>query len=125
MLEMRPGPAKACTDTAGRSDVATSLQTAALDLFAQIGGCGVPQKPSCNEFYVCQIDEAGKECHRDLLPTTEVGWCYIDPEANPDDNSSFVARCPMNMRRLIRFVDPAKNTPAPDGYAIISCDGPA
>ncbi len=79
-------------------------------------------KPLCNQLFLCEIVEAGQECHHDVTPTA-AGWCYVDPAAQPGDDASLVAKCEATQKRIIRFVDPKNATPAHDANVLIACFG--
>jgi len=120
IVEARPQPAKACGATPGRSELYPALEAPVVDALRATGGCDADSQPGCASFSLCEIDQAGDGCHH-TAATTQVGWCYIDPFSQPSDDASLVASCPVTMRRLIRFVDPANQTPAPGTSLLLAC----
>jgi hypothetical protein len=126
VVEVRPVPMSgrpACESTPGRKEPKGEVVGPSLDRMRQSGKCDVVNRPSCSQFYVCEIVEAkGTECHTGATPPSP-GWCYIDPSAQPDDNPELVATCPATQKQVIRFVDPDHRTPANDATALVACFG--
>lgn len=112
----------ACQASRGRRTVDDATAEAARGALATEGACGGPGKPDCSAFELCEIEEAGPECHR-VAEQSRPGWCYIDPSQNPADDPLLVESCPFNQRRLIRFVDPENATPAHGAAIVIVCKG--
>ncbi|MFT3765808.1 MAG: hypothetical protein QM820_09855 [Minicystis sp.] len=86
--------------------------------------CEIPElqgQKGCNnvssELAACQCDPTD-------VPTldgqTVNGWCYIDTTLNPPlGNPEIVADCPVDQKRLVRFV--GAGNPAPGALLMISC----
>jgi len=125
IVEARPRPATgapACSATPGRADPDPAVIAPAIQQLRQSGTCDAPGRPRCDQFYVCQINEAGPECHTGDQPKT-AGWCYIDPATQPGDNASLVSNCSATEQRAIHFVDPDHRTPEHDAIALVACFG--
>jgi hypothetical protein len=128
IIEVRPTPATGvpdCNTIAGREPAPASVIEPVRERLRETGFCGVPNKPSCDaggQLYFCGIKEAGDTCHKNQSPM-DVGWCYVDPAVQPDDDKSLVAKCPATQQRIIRFVDPMNDTPAHDATVLIACFG--
>ncbi|HEX3597957.1 MAG TPA: hypothetical protein VHU80_22765, partial [Polyangiaceae bacterium] len=66
VVEARPIPSTGkplCSATPGRLDADPAVIAPAIDQLRRSGACDVTNKPACNDFYVCQIQEAGSDCH--------------------------------------------------------------
>jgi hypothetical protein len=127
IVEARPIPATgkpACTATPGRLEPNPNVIAPALAQLKSTGTCDVANKPACSQFYVCEIVEAGPECHTGAQPSSP-GWCYIDPANQPGDNAALVNNCNPTEKRAIRFVDPDHRTPEHDAIALVACFGAA
>jgi hypothetical protein len=127
IVEARPKPTAgtpACSATPGRLDPDPNVIAPAIDQLRKSGRCDVSGAPACTEFYVCQIKEAGEDCHTGA-PPTEAGWCYIDPYKQPGDNAALVSNCGPTEKRAIHFVDPDHRTPEHDAIALVACFGSA
>lgn len=127
VVEARPIPMTgqpACTATPGRLDPNPNVIAPAISQLKSSGMCDVANKPPCSTFYVCEIAEAGPDCHTGDKPSSP-GWCYIDPANQADDNPGLVKQCPATEKRAIRFVDPDHRTPEHDAIALVACFGAA
>jgi hypothetical protein len=125
VVEVRPVPSSGrppCEATAGRREAESAVVTTTIDKMRRSQDCDAPNKPACSQFYVCEIVEAGKECHTGEVPPSP-GWCYIDPAIQPNDNPKLVETCSATERRSINFVDPDHRTPASDAVALVACFG--
>ena len=71
---------------------------------------------------LCAIKEAGPACLVNTEDQPDVGWCYVDPE-DGQGSEALVEHCPSNQRRMLRFVDPDRNTPVHGGTVLIACLG--
>jgi hypothetical protein len=126
IVEARPLPSTgvkpACSATPGRADPDPDVVSPAIDQLRKAKSCDAPNEPACTQYYICQIDEAGKECHTGEKPVSP-GWCYIDPVTQPGDNPALVNNCGPTEKRAIRFVDPDARTPEHDAIALVACFG--
>ena len=120
LVEVRPGPTRECQPARGRTTPPASLTSTVFERLRQTGACDRTGVPSCDSFYVCELREASDACHHEG-PATEVGWCYVDPSVNPDDDPTLVASCPAVAPRILHFVDPEMQTPAADAKVLIGC----
>ncbi len=65
--------------------------------------------------------DALRSCIRDdVVDPNLVGWCYVDARS-PDANQRLLRGCPVDEKRLVRFV--GRGVPAPDSLTLISCWG--
>jgi hypothetical protein len=129
VIEARPYPPgnPGCDPAKGRGMADPKVVDSVLARLQEKGLCGTAGRPSCHEFYLCEIKEAGLPCHTDeqVTPATlpVPGWCYVDPLNNPKDNPALVAGCAPSRQRLLRFVDATNATPAHDATVLITCSG--
>jgi hypothetical protein len=112
----------ACDEARGRAPADAAVARAVRDHMAQNGACGGPSLPSCDALTLCEVLEAGSECHG-TGAQPRPGWCYIDPSQNPADDPSLVERCPADQKRFIRFVDPDNRQPEADAAMLLVCKG--
>jgi len=112
-----------CASTPGRTQAPAAVIAPVLTRLQETKVCDAPNKPDCSTLKLCEIREAGPSCHQNQSNSTEVGWCYVDPAAQPGDDPSLVKACPATQKRIIRFVDPMNNTPAHDATVLIACFG--
>jgi len=134
IIEVRPTPTGGSPGcgAAGREDPPQGVVEPVRSRLKEIGFCGVPNKPDCDDsqIYFCKIKEADpltdptSNCNKNESPNT-TGWCYVDPSApgHENDDQSLVAKCPATKQRIIRFVDPMNATPAHDATVLIACFG--
>jgi hypothetical protein len=98
--------------------------TAGWDTFCEIIQAG---DPSANS-----PAEALTACQKDASPAPVIasgpskgkpvdGWCYVDPQQNPESNPDIVKDCPATERRLIRFV--GEGNPNGTATLFITCTG--
>src|ERR1700753_3201626 len=92
VLAARPGPAPACQMERGRAVPPAPFTTAALARLRALGACDKTGYPSCARYRVCDLREASDSCHH-AGAVDEIGWCYIDPFANPGDDPSLLSDC--------------------------------
>jgi hypothetical protein len=124
VLEVRPRAAAPTCDTAhGRKDPRPAAITPAIQRLRDSGSCGTPDTPPCDAFTVCELAEAGPDCHHGGTKAESPGWCYVDPAKNRDDDPSLVQRCEPSKKRILRFVDPDNATPSHDAIVLIACSG--
>ncbi|HVU04878.1 MAG TPA: hypothetical protein VHE30_24175 [Polyangiaceae bacterium] len=112
-----------CDPGRGRLDPRSTLIAPTREKLTAIGFCGGPDQAPCDSVTLCELQEAGPECHQATETQPVAGWCYVDPDANGSDDPNLVSNCPANRRRIINFVDPKKATPAPGSRVIIACAG--
>jgi len=95
------------------------------DRLRAAGQCGVGSQPNCNQLQLCELQEVVKTdaCHKAVDDQPEPGWCYVDPENQPGDDAALVDNCQPGQKRIIRFVDNLKATPAPNSIVMIACFG--
>jgi hypothetical protein len=112
-----------CDMTKGRSQAGADIITPVKTRLKDTKKCDVDGKPTCDSLYYCTIKQSmDPSCHKDQTPA-DIGWCYVDPENNPEDDASLVAKCRATERRIIRFIDPQNDTPAHDATVLIACFG--
>ncbi len=111
-----------CDPSRGRSDAPASDVDALRARLTQAGICGGTSGIACDSLSLCELAQLGASCHQ-AGTQDGVGFCYIDPTQNPSDDPSLVAQCPPNQARLLRFVDPQNETPAPGATVLIYCGG--
>jgi hypothetical protein len=113
-----------CDPSRGRSAPSPKVMEPIRARLAASGVCDGPGQPACADFLVCEIDEAGEDCHHGDAATTKPGWCYVDPANHPErDDPSLVAKCDPSERRILRFVDDKGATPAHGAQVLIACFG--
>ena len=96
---------------------------AAQERLRAAGFCDAEGRLPCAKLSLCELQEAGAECHRNQDKQPIPGWCYVDPAANPGDDESLVKNCDPTTRRTLRVVDPEHATPAPGARVVIACLG--
>ena len=106
----------------GRGPADPTVIPAVLAQLQASGNCGGAGQVACSTFCECAIlQESGDgliACQADQAAPP--GYCYID-----DPNSPAVVNCPVNQKRLLRFVDSdaTHQTPAAGAIAFIACEG--
>jgi len=83
MVEVRSGSAEGCDRARGRAVPPPSLVAAVNEHL----NCNVAGGRDCNGMVLCDIREASDSCHHEG-PAAEVGWCYVDPNVNENDDAS-------------------------------------
>lgn len=76
--------------------------------------CVIPQVPAENGRL--------RSCIEDPNPQVD-GWCYLDPERNPNADKASLASCPDGQRRLIRFVGATSEIPKAGSLTFLQCVG--
>jgi hypothetical protein len=126
ILEATSNPAEAnCSARPGRRTPNAALVEPARDRLRNENVCDDDPStllPDCSSMTLCEIKEAGPTCLQNTDDQTDVGWCYVDPASGQGD-AALVQNCPANERRILRFVDPNRRTPSPDGVVLIACLG--
>jgi hypothetical protein len=122
VVEALPHPTQ-CDQLQGRIQMDPHYTRSTREALARRGLCGGAGQPACDGYSLCELQQAGPECHHAAPYLGTPGWCYIDPAQNPDDDPSLVRRCRRSNRRILRFVDPGSATPAPDATMLIACWG--
>ncbi|MES1179124.1 MAG: hypothetical protein ABUL62_32720 [Myxococcales bacterium] len=108
----------------GRAPADPALAEAVRRELKNGGYCDGPSQPACSTFCQCEIkQEEGpnlEACRQNK--DVPAGYCYVDDPASP-----LVASCPVNEKRLLRFVGGTDGlkTPAPGAVAFIACVGAA
>jgi hypothetical protein len=124
IIEATPVAGAVCDKSRGRLPPNLRVIAPALERLRAAGFCDAEGRMPCAELSLCELQEAGDECHRDQTDQPIPGWCYVDPAANPGkDDPSLVEKCSASMRRTLRFVDPKNATPATGARVVIACIG--
>jgi hypothetical protein len=130
IIEVRPKATggTGCDATKGRLNPDATAIGPALERLKAKEICDSTGAPACSTFQLCEItplnnraEDQSQACHKDGIFQPQAGWCYVDPESNPIDDPSLVAKCQASEQRIIRFVDPANATPANGATVIIAC----
>lgn len=126
ILEATANPAEAnCNERPGRTVANPALFGPARDRLRNEKVCDddpSTPRPDCSAMHFCEIKEAGPTCLKNTEDQPDVGWCYVDP-ANGQGDRELVQNCAENQQRILRFVDPDRNTPVHDGTVLIACMG--
>jgi hypothetical protein len=126
-----------CDPSKKRSPADPRVIGPAQDQLRNEGVCDGTSGHPCSNFLFCAIEETTNEpyndkCHQKTptLNQGEIGWCYVDPQADATANPSFVAgdqaivsKCPADQQRVLNFIDPNAKTPAPGATVLIACFG--
>jgi hypothetical protein len=124
IIEAQPVVGAGCDKSRGRLPANSRVVEPALERLRAAGFCDAEGHMPCRELSLCELQEAGDECHRDQADQPIPGWCYVDPAANPGkDDPRLVAKCDPSMKRTLRFVDPKNATPATGARVVIACIG--
>jgi hypothetical protein len=118
VIEARP-PGESCDAARRRSPASGDALPLVRQRVEDRGLCDAPGRPACSALVLCEVAEAGPACHRQM-EQPDVGWCYVDPAQNPEDDPEIVASCPPAQKRLVRFVDPVPVV-EPNVHALVVC----
>ncbi|MBM4362491.1 MAG: hypothetical protein FJ104_07400, partial [Deltaproteobacteria bacterium] len=124
VIEARPVQNADCVPAEGRAPVRSEQQREQTFVrLREAGLCDRSGAADCAAYTVCELQQAAATCRTDEQYAGTPGWCYVDPATDPRANPGFVQSCPADNRRMIRFVNPAKQTPAADAAVFLSCEG--
>jgi hypothetical protein len=89
--------------------------------------CDTATSPPCSQVCACQVPEAEgaalTTCRSASDPNAQApAYCYVDPDKGLGD-PGLVRECPVNKRRLLRFV--GADTPVKGSLAYMACMGSA
>ncbi len=123
VIEARPRAEAAACTSPRRVYPDPKIIGTVIERLKSTGRCDALGQPPCTAYQLCEIPEAGPECHHATSEQPVAGWCYVDPAHNSDDAQSLVAKCAPDKQRIIHFVDPEDATPAPNSIVLIACFG--
>jgi hypothetical protein len=123
VLEANPQEGAVCDPSRRRIAPKLAVIGPAVERLRAAAFCDAEGRPACNQLTLCEIQEAGPECHQNQENQPVPGWCYVDPAANPGDDRSLVKNCDPTTPQTLRFVDPLRATPAPGARVVIACMG--
>ncbi len=115
-----------CEAVPGRSTPAEEIRPAVIQNLSETGQCGGAGGQPCADLCLCEINQlTGPEldqCQNVEVPGGIVGYCYVDA-TQEIGNPALVEKCPATQKRILRFVDPASETPRKGAVTFIACIG--
>lgn len=113
-----------------RDTPAAELQTAVRRALKGDNLCDLEDGtgPACADMCLCELKQLTGDTQCLTAPNIEkdaaaAGYCYVDPEINPE-SAEVVAACPADQKRMLRIVGQAENpAPFPGSRVFIACAG--
>jgi hypothetical protein len=136
VVEAQEPPAECNCQAEGRAELASADISRDVRTQLQLAQqCGGANQTPCKDWCMCEIKQVDP-AHLAACQTNQggvpPGYCYINDQAKAGATPEVaraideqLARCDVNERQQLRFVDtdPAHKTPAKGAYAFIACLG--